>query len=66
MTAAAPDDVSSPDELPGIGPREAHDRQLALLAHQRRESEGEALRRLRRQRGDGVLTAAAQEVRRDQ
>jgi hypothetical protein len=41
MTASKPDDVSTPDELLGIGPREAEDRRLALLAHQRWESEGE-------------------------
>ena len=47
MTASKPDDVSTPDELLGIGPRQAQDRRLALLAHQRWESEGGALRRLR-------------------
>jgi hypothetical protein len=35
MTAAKPDDASSPDDLLGIGPREAQDRRLAALAHQR-------------------------------
>ncbi len=34
MTASKPDNVSTPDELLGIGPREAQDRRLALLAHQ--------------------------------
>jgi hypothetical protein len=46
MTASQADDVSTPDELLGIGPREAQDRRLALLAQQRWESEGGALRRL--------------------
>jgi hypothetical protein len=63
MTAAKPDDVSSPDELLGIGPREAQDRRLALLAHQRWESEGGAIRRLGDERGD-ALAAEVQEVRR--
>ena len=31
MTASKPDDVSTPDELLGIGPREAQDRRLALF-----------------------------------
>jgi hypothetical protein len=44
MTAAKPDDLSSPEELLGIGRRQAQDRRLALLAHQRWESEGGALR----------------------
>ncbi|WP_319447393.1 MULTISPECIES: DUF5994 family protein [unclassified Mycobacterium] len=43
MTASRPDDVSTPDELLGIGAREAADRRLVLLAHQRWESEGGAL-----------------------
>jgi hypothetical protein len=45
MRAADPDDASTPDELLGIGQREALDRRLALLAHQRWESEGGALHR---------------------
>jgi hypothetical protein len=65
MTAAKPDDVSSPDELLGIGPREAQDRRLALLAHQRWESEGGAIRRLGDERGD-ALAAEVLEVRRAQ
>ncbi|MDV3129157.1 DUF5994 family protein [Mycobacterium sp. 21AC1] len=44
MTASKPDDESSPDELLGIGPREARDRRQALIAQQRWESEGGALR----------------------
>lgn len=44
MTAAKPDDASTPDELLGIGPHEARDRRMALIAHQRWESEGGALR----------------------
>ena len=51
MRASKPDDVSSPDELLGIGPREAQDRRLALMAHQRWESEGGALRRRGHERG---------------
>jgi hypothetical protein len=45
MTASDPEDCSSTDELLGIGAREADDRRLALIAHQRWESEGGALRR---------------------
>ena len=45
MTASKHDNVSTPDELLGIGPREAQDRRLAVLAQQRWESEGGALRR---------------------
>lgn len=48
MLAAKPDDASTPDELLGIGPREAEDRRLALMAQHRWESEGGALRRLGR------------------
>jgi hypothetical protein len=62
MAASKPDDVSSPDELLGIGRREAQDRRLALMAHQRWESEGGALRRRGHERGDGVA-AEVQEVR---
>ena len=63
MTASKPDDVSSPDELLGIGPREAQDRRLAVLAHQRWESEGGALRRLGHQRGNTGVVEEFQEVR---
>ena len=63
MTASKPDDVSSPDELLGIGPREAQDRRLAVLAHQRWESEGGALRRLGHQRGNTAVVEEFQEVR---
>jgi hypothetical protein len=63
MAASKPDDVSSPDELLGIGRREAQDRRLALMAHQRWESEGGALRRRGHERGDGAVAAEVQEVR---
>ena len=66
MTASKPDDVSTPDELLGIGPREAQDRRHALLAHQRWESEGGALRRLGHERSDGAVVGEVQEVRRAQ
>lgn len=55
MTASKPDDVSTPDELLGIGPKEAQDRRFALMAHQRWESEGGAPRPVGRgRRGVGV------------
>ena len=66
MMASKPDDVSTPDELLGIGPREAQDRRLALSAQQRWESEGGALRRLGHERGDGAVAGEVQEVRRAQ
>ena len=66
ITASKPDDVSTPDESLGIGPREAQDRRLALLAHQRWESEGGALRRLGHERSDGVEVGDIQEVGRAQ
>ena len=66
MTASKPDDVSTPDELLGIGPREAQDRRLAVLAHQRWESEGGALHRLGHARGNGAVVGEVQEVRRAQ
>ena len=62
MTASKPDDVSTPDELLGIGPREAQDRRLAVLARQRWESEGGALRRLGQERGNGAVVGDIQEV----
>lgn len=65
MTASNPDDVSTPDELLGIGPRQAQDRRLALLAQHRWESEGGALRRLGHEHGNGAV-AEIQEVRRAQ
>ena len=49
MTAAKPDDVSTTDELLGIGKQAAEDRRFALMAHQRWESDGGALRRRRHQ-----------------
>ena len=66
MTASKPDNVSTPDELLGIGPREAQDRRLAVLAQQRWESEGGALRRLGHERGNGAVVGEIQEVRRAQ
>lgn len=60
MTASKPDDMSSPDELLGIGPREARDRRQAGLASQRWESEGGALRlrgHLRSVAGETVQSA---------
>ncbi len=66
MTASKPDDVSTPDELLGIGSLEAQDRRLALLAQQRWESEGGALRRLGHERGNGVMVGQFEEVRRAQ
>lgn len=50
MAASSPGDVSTPDELLAIGPQEAQDRRLALLANQRWESDGGALRRLDHER----------------
>lgn len=66
MTASKHDNVSTPDELLGIGQREAQDRRLALLAQQRWESEGGALPRLGHERSDGVVVGEIQEVRRAQ
>jgi Family of unknown function (DUF5994) len=63
MTASKPDNVSTPDELLGVGRREAQDRRLAQLAQQRWGSEGGVLRRLSQQRGSGAATAEVQEVR---
>jgi hypothetical protein len=63
MTASKPDNVSTPDELLGVGRREAQDRRLAQLAQQRWESDGGALRRLSHQRGSGAAAAEVQEVR---
>jgi len=66
MTASSRDDVSSPDDLLGIGPREAEDRRLALSAQRRWESEGGALRRLGHEHGIGYVVREIQEVRRAQ
>jgi Family of unknown function (DUF5994) len=63
MTASKPDNLSSPEQLLGIGRREAQDRRLALMAHQRWESDGGALRRLGHERGNGAVAAEVQEVR---
>ena len=63
MTAAKPDDVSTTDELLGIGKQAAEDRRFALMAHQRWESDGGALRRRRHQPGGSAATAEAQQVR---
>nr|WP_286201647.1 DUF5994 family protein [Mycobacterium gallinarum] len=63
MTASKPDDVSSPDELLGIGPREAQGRRRAVLARQRWQSEGRVPRRLDCQRGNGSVVEIFPEVR---
>jgi Family of unknown function (DUF5994) len=63
MTASKPDNVSTPDELLGVGRREAQDRRLAQLAQQRWESDGGALRRRVHERGSGAVVAEVQEVR---
>jgi hypothetical protein len=63
MTASKPDDVSRPDELLGIGQREAQDRRRAVLAHQRWLSEGRVPGRLDRQRGIGTVVEKFPEVR---
>lgn len=62
MTAAKPDDVSTTDELLGIGKQAAEDRRVALMAHQRWESDG-ASRRRRLQPVGSAATAEAQQVR---
>lgn len=62
MRAASPNDVSTADELLGIGPREAEDRHNALIAHQRWESEGGALHEVASERGESVAAARGQEV----
>jgi hypothetical protein len=56
MTAAKPDDASTTDELLGIGKQAAEDRRFALMAHQRWESDGGALRRRRHQPGGSAAT----------
>lgn len=66
MTASKSDDVSIPDELLGIGPGEARDRRIALVAQQRWESEGGALRRPGLEPGNSAVVAGLQEVRRAQ
>jgi hypothetical protein len=63
MTAAKPDDVSTTDELLGIGKQAAEDRRFALMAHQRWESDGGALRRRGHPPGGSAATAGGQEVR---
>jgi hypothetical protein len=63
MMASKSDDLSSPDELLGIGRREAQDRRLALMAQERWESDGGALRRLGHERGNGAVVGEVQEVR---
>ena len=62
MTAAKPDDVSTTDELLGIGKRAAEDRRFALIAHERWESDGGASRRRRHQPGGSPATSKAQQV----
>lgn len=61
MAASDPDNVSTPDELLGIGPQPAQDRRL--LAQHRWESEGPALRRLRHERSNRGAAGHVQEVR---
>lgn len=56
IRASKPNDLSSTDELLGIGEREARDRRLALLAHERWETDGGALR-LRQERGTAATPA---------
>jgi hypothetical protein len=63
MTASKPDNVSTPDELLGVGRREAQDRRLAQLAQQRWESDGGALRRRGHERRNGTVASEGQEVR---
>jgi len=63
MTASKPDNELTPDELLGIGSREAQDRRHALLAQQRWESEGGALRRLGQERSNGAVVGQVQEMR---
>jgi len=63
MKASNPDNVSTPDELLGIGPQQAQDRRLAQLAHQRWESEGGA-RRQGQQSGNSAAVAHIQELSR--
>ena len=63
ITAAKPDDVSTPDELLGIGKQAAADRRFALMAHQRWESDGGALRRRGHQPVGPVAALKGQEVR---
>lgn len=62
MTAAKPDDVSTADELLGIGKQAAEDRRVALMAQQRWQSDG-ALRRRRYQPVGSAETAEAKQVR---
>jgi hypothetical protein len=66
MTASKRGNVSTPDELLGIGQREARDRRLALMAQQRWESEAGALHPLGSERSDGVPVGEIEEVRRAQ
>lgn len=66
MTAASPEDVSTADELLGIGPQRAEDRRIALIAQQRWESDGGALRRPGHDRARPGASTGHQEVRRAQ
>ena len=63
MTASKPDNVSTPDELLGVGRREAQDRRLTLMAQQRWESDGGALRRPGHERSNGTAPSEVQEMR---
>jgi hypothetical protein len=62
MTAARPDDVSTADELLGIGAQEGEHRRPALMAHQRCQSDGGALRRGGHGRGGPAASAGGQEA----
>ncbi|WP_396928169.1 DUF5994 family protein [Mycolicibacterium sp.] len=64
MTASDPDDVSSTDELLGIGPRQAQERRQAVIAHQRWESNNQAPRRPRAKRSIATSTTG-REIRHD-
>ena len=66
MKAASPDDFSTADGPLGIGAQEAEARRHALLAHQRRQSDGRALRRRRAGRGAPTALARRPAVRRAQ
>jgi hypothetical protein len=60
MTASNPEDCSTADELLGISAREADDRRLALIAQQRWETEGGALRRGLEPSPSGIAARARQ------
>lgn len=62
MTAADPADRSTADGLLGIDDHAAEERRQALLAQQRWETEGGALRRPRREPGEIAVLPATPEV----